>query len=587
MAAGMKPKSYKTTSSYDLENTAHSFKAVADCLSVDDILRHACDKFGDAIAFESLGVQLTFKTLKVLSERFASALVQDCDCSSGDRIAICLPNLLSFPVALFGAWNVGLTVSPLNPLYTAPEYANILRELRPKVIVVMEAFAQSVGIALDTVYGKIEEGEADTGGRPAVIVVCLGDCLPPVKRLLINSVFRYIKRAVPPFSIPGHFQFRALMEAHTPLHAPLNEQFRAKHNSSLEVAALIQFTGGVTGAPKGASISHTALLSNIGQVSERLEPVFLQNAATANKILLPLPLYHIFALVVGLIFVASGHPTVLVANPRDIPRLAKTLRKSRPQYMVGVDALYAALLDKSDLRRNDLSSLKFGVSGGCALSAATARRWEETFGQALIEGYGLTEASPVVTLSPLDGTHKHGSVGTALAGTALEIRDESGKVLSSGGEGDLYVQGPQVMEGYFNSQEQTQDVLGSDGFLKTGDIARIDEDGFVTICDRSKDLIIVSGFNVYPSEIENAAMNCPGVLGAGCCGLKTALKDVTSEEVALFVVAEPDVTLADLQTGLAHQLTGYKRPKHIHFVDELPKTPVGKVLRRRLIDLLN
>jgi long-chain acyl-CoA synthetase len=519
----------------------------------------SCRKFGNRPAITNQGVDLSFADLDRRSRDFAAWLTAEAKADSGDRIAIMLPNLLQSPIVLLGALRAGLVVVNVNPLYTAPELEHQLKDSGARVIVVLENFAATLAKALPAT--DIE----------TVVIASVGDCLPPIRRFLTNFVVRHVKRLVPPFLIPGAL---GLVDA---LREGRGYGYRDPRIGP-EDLAFLQYTGGTTGVAKGAMLSQRNMIANVLQSSAWVHPFFDSDRDTAAT---ALPLYHIFALTVNfLAFLKLGARNVLITNPRDMKRFVRDLDRYRPAFITGVNTLFNGLLHAPGFDRLDFGSLKISLGGGMAVQEDVAQRWHEVTGVVIAQGYGLTEASPVVSANRLDIDAFNGSVGLPFPSTDVMILDESDRPAGTNGIGELCVKGPQVMQGYWRRPEETEKVFTADGWLRTGDIARIDADGRIYIEDRKKDLIIVSGFNVYPNEVENVVTMHPGVLEAAVVGVPS---ERSGEAVKVFVVRkDPALDEATLIAFCRERLTGYKTPDQVEFVDELPKSNVGKVLRREL-----
>lgn len=529
--------------------------------SLGDMAAGAAERYGDRVAFSNLGGTLTFTETDEYATRVASYLQNNLGLVKGDRIVLQMPNLLQYPVALYGALRAGLVVVNANPLYTPRELLAVVRDAQPKAIVVLANFADKV--------------EKVTAEHPIehIIVTQAADMLPQPRRAIVNFAAAKIKKMVPKFSLPGAVPFRELVEADP-------ATFTDPGVGPGDVAFL-QYTGGTTGGTKAAVLTHWNLLTNQEQFIGNLRAVLEEANST---VIAALPLYHVFALTVNLIgFFRFGGHNVLITNPREIPAFVKTIGQTKPDVLVLVSTLAGALMENPKFSELDLSHIKISVAGGMALRTAVGDRWREITNSDIIEGYGLTEASPVVSVNPTHLPPRVGTIGVPLPSTDVRILDDDRKDLPLGEPGELAVKGPQVMNGYWNKPEETAQVLTDDGWLLTGDIATIDEDGYLTIVDRKKEIIVVSGFNVYPGDLEDAAMQHPDVLEAGAIPVPD---DHAGEVPKLFVVRRNEsLTEAELQAFLKEKLTGYRRPKYIEFLDELPKTNVGKVLRRGLREL--
>ncbi|PKO69556.1 MAG: long-chain-fatty-acid--CoA ligase [Betaproteobacteria bacterium HGW-Betaproteobacteria-17] len=533
--------------------------------SLKALLEQSCERFRDRPAFTNLGVSLSYDELDRRSREFGAWLQHEAGLQRGDRVAIMLPNLLQYPVALFGALRAGMVVVNVNPLYTARELQHQLADSGATAIVVLENFAHT-----------LQEIVAATALRH-VITTRVGDLLPPLKACLVNFVVKWIKRGVPRWQLPGAVGFNTALG-------------RGARHRLTEVTltqddiAFLQYTGGTTGVAKGAILTHGNLVANVEQTS-----AWIGNVLTEGEVVVitPLPLYHVFALTANLLtFVKWGGNNVLITNPRDMPGFIKLLRTTRFSVITGVNTLYHKLLDAPGFDRvkpANAGALKLAVAGGMSVQRAVAARWQQQMGVPLIEGYGLTEASPIVCANPLDVREFSGAVGMPIPSTRVEIRDEAGNPLPPGEAGELCVQGPQVMRGYWNRADETARVLSADGWLRTGDICEMDARGMVRFVERAKDVVVVSGFKVYPNEVEEVLMLHPGVREAGVTGVAD---ETSGEAVKAFVVKrDPALTAAELIAHCRTNLAAYKVPKQVEFRERLPKSPIGKVLRRELKDV--
>ena len=531
---------------------------IDDYASLKALLERSFERFAPLPAFSNAGTQLSYAQMDELSRDFA-AFLQARGLRRGDRIAIMMPNLLQYPVAVFAALRAGLAVVNVNPLYTPRELEHQLKDSGARVILVLENFAH-------TVEQVVQDTDVET-----VIVTEIGDQYPTLKRLLVNLVVRHVKKLIPRWNIADTVRYRAALA-----------QGRRATCEDVEVGgddiAFLQYTGGTTGVAKGAVLTHRNMVANILQISAWSKP-YLSGPGDIGAA--PLPLYHIFALTVNLfLFFELGGHDMLITNPRDLPGFIKDLAREPVTLVTGVNTLFAALLESPDFRELDFSKLRICLGGGMAVQSDVAARWKALTGQNLCQGYGLTETSPVVTANPLDGREFNGSVGLPIPSTDVEIRDDDGNTLATGEIGEICVSGPQVMRGYWQRPGATAEILSGDGWLQTGDIGRMDEDGFFYIEDRKKDMIIVSGFNVYPNEVEDVATAHPGVLEAAAIGIP---HKQSGEAVRLFVVRkDPALTADDVIAHCRENLTRYKIPREVVFRDDLPKTNVGKILRREL-----
>lgn len=525
--------------------------------SVIDIFEQSAKEFANNISYINMGESITFSELDKLSRDFA-AYLQNSGLKKGDPVAIMMPNLLQYPVALFGVIRAGMVVVNVNPLYTPRELRHQLKDSNAKAIVIVENFASTLAEVIK-----------DTNVE-SVILTSLGDMLSPVKKLLTNFVVKYIKKLVPAFELP---QAGSFLQA---LKTGENSSYTRPDINGGDIAFL-QYTGGTTGGAKGAMLTHRNIVANLEQFSNILETVI---APGKEFVVTALPLYHIFALQANcLTFVKYGCPNLLITNPRDMPGFVKELKKYPFTVLTGVNTLFNGLLNTPSFADLDFSRLNFAVGGGMAVQRPVAERWYKVTGHVLLEGYGLTECCPVVTVNPPQIKEYKGSIGMPLPSTDIKLVDDEGNEVALGEPGEMLVKGPQVMKGYLNRPDATEELI-VDGWLATGDIAYCDEDGYFYIVDRKKDMILVSGFNVYPNEIEEVAASHPDVLEAAAVGVPS---EATGEQVKLFVVRKNDsVTEKELIAYCRKNLTAYKVPKKVEFRKELPKTNVGKILRREL-----
>ncbi len=525
--------------------------------SIGDLFEKNVARYRDRPAYYNMGKTISFGDLDRLSRDFG-AWLQAKGLARGARVAVMMPNCLQYPVCVFGILRAGFAVVNVNPLYTARELEHQLKDSGSEAIVILENFAH-----------VLQEVIARTQVKHAV-VAALGDLLG-FKGPIVNFVVRNVKRMVPRWEIPGALRFNAMLEEGARL------QLKPAGVGHEDIAFL-QYTGGTTGLSKGAILLHRNILANIEQASAWLLPGLKSETAV---IITALPLYHIFSLTVNcLMMMKIGGLNILITNPRDIPGFVKELGRHKYNIITGVNTLFNAFLNNPEFLKLDFSHVRICVGGAMAVQKAVADKWRQVTGRTLLEGYGLTETSPCATMNPLDLQEYSGSIGLPLPSTEVALRDDDGKEAPLGSPGEICVRGPQVMKGYWNSPGETANVLGPDGFLATGDIGVMDEKGYVRIVDRKKDMLLVSGFNVYPNEIESVVMMHPGVLECAVIGVP----DSHSGEVPkLFVVKkDPALTEADIRRHCEANLTGYKRPRHIEFRKELPKTNVGKILRRAL-----
>jgi len=527
--------------------------------SIVDILEESCNKYKDRMAYHNMGAELSYGELDYLTRNFAASL-QNMGLQQGDRIALMMPNILQYPVALFGALRAGLIVVNTNPMYTARELRHQLVDSGAKAIVVVENFASVLQSVRDEV--PLEH----------IITTGVGDLLDFPKSLLVNFVLRYVKKRVPAWSLPGSVKFQELLDKGTKL--PLRPV-----NIAFEDTAFLQYTGGTTGVAKGAMLTHRNIVANLLQARAWLA----QLDDSREIIITALPLYHIFALTANcLTFMYLGGSNILITDPRDMPGFVKELGRHPFTALTGVNTLFNGLLHTEGFAELDFSAVKMCLGGGMAVQQAVAEQWKKVTGVTLIEAYGLTETSPAACINPVNLEDYNGFIGLPISSTEGAIKSEEGEFLPVGETGELCIRGPQVMKGYWQRPEATDEVLDPDGWLHTGDIALMNEQGYFKIVDRKKDMILVSGFNVYPNEIEDVVALHPKVLEVAAIGVPD---EKSGEVVSLFVVKkDPSLTAEDIKAFCKENLTGYKRPRYIEFRDELPKSNVGKILRRELRD---
>ncbi|SFB81821.1 long-chain acyl-CoA synthetase [Marinospirillum celere] len=528
--------------------------------SILQVFDESCERFGDKPAFTCMGKMITYGELEEKSRHFAAYLQNNTDLKAGDRIAIQLPNTLMFPIAVFGALRAGLIVVNTNPLYSEREMEHQFNDSGARALVVLANMAHSVERVLPHTHLK------------HVFVTELGDMHSGFKRVLINSVVRYVKKMVPAFNLPHAIPFRKALH-----------QGRKGHwvpvEPTLDDIAVLQYTGGTTGVAKGAMLTHRNLVANMLQAREVIKQVLDEGS---ESVVAPLPMYHIYTFTVNcMVMMELGNHSLLITNPRDLPNFVKELQKHKFTGFVGLNTLFTALCNRDDFKALDFSNLKLTISGGMALTKAAAERWKEVTGCDIAEGYGLTETSPVATFnSPKE--IQLGSIGKPVPSTEIKVIDEEGQDLPLGEAGELCIRGPQVMKGYWQRPDETAKVIDVDGWFRTGDVAVIQEDGYARIVDRKKDMINVSGFNVYPNEVEDEIASHPDVLEVAAVGVGD---EKSGEAVKVFIVSRnPDLSAKEIRDWCKERLTGYKLPKIIEFRDELPKTNVGKVLRRQLRD---
>ncbi|MDO7085400.1 long-chain-fatty-acid--CoA ligase FadD [Pseudocolwellia sp. AS88] len=517
-----------------------------------------CGLYHDRTAFINMGAKISYKELAEQSEAFAAYLQQDLGLVKGDKFAIMTPNCLQYPIALFGALMAGLTIVNVNPLYTARELEHQLKDSDTKAILIIENFAGTLADVVDKTNVK------------HVILTSLGDRLGLVKGAVVNFAVKYVKKMVPPFKLSNTLRFNKVLAEGA------KRTFKPVEINGQDLA-LLQYTGGTTGVSKGAMLTHRNMVANLEQAKAAIKPLF---TGTEEIIVTALPLYHIFALTANcLTFVTLGGTNLLITNPRDMPAFVKELGKHKFSAITGVNTLFNGLLNTPGFKDLDFSHLKMSMGGGMAVQRPVAEKWQQVTSVLLLEGYGLTECAPMVTLSPYTQKEYDGTIGLPASSTDVKVMDEQGQEVAIGEPGEMWVKGPQVMAGYYNRPEATAEIL-KDGWLATGDIACMDENGYFKIVDRKKDMIIVSGFNVFPNEIEEVVMMHPGVLEVAAVGVSDADGD---ERVKIFVVLkDKKVTEKELVAHCRENLTNYKVPKLVEFRDDLPKTNVGKILRREL-----
>ncbi|MCC7644975.1 MULTISPECIES: long-chain-fatty-acid--CoA ligase [unclassified Janthinobacterium] len=550
-----------------LKSYPDSVPAEIDCTqyrSVTHLLEESFQKYADRNAFVCMDKFLTYRELDKLSLQMG-AWLQSKGLKTGARVAIMLPNVLQYPVAMAAILRAGYTVVNVNPLYTPRELQHQLIDSGSEAIIVLENFATTVEQVLPHTQVK------------HVIVATMGDMLGGLKGTIVNFVVRKIKKMVPAFSLPGAISFNKMLAEGARLSLTPVQQ---GHDDIV----FLQYTGGTTGVSKGAMLLHRNVIANVLQNEAWISPVMTKEMrATSMGFMCALPLYHIYSLTVSaLMGMRVGGLNVLIPNPRDIPGFVKELSKHKIVVFPAVNTLYNALLNNADFAKLDFSSYKVCNGGGMALQRNVAERWLKLTGCPLIEGYGMSETSPVVTGNRVDITEFTGTIGLPFPSTEVAILNDDGVEVPLGEPGEIAVRGPQVMAGYWQRPDETAKSMTADGFFKTGDVGVMDERGYVKIVDRKKDMIIVSGFNVYPNEVEDVVASCPGVLECACIGVPDAN---SGEAVKVFVVRkDPNLTVEQIREYCKHELTAYKKPKYIEFRDELPKTNVGKILRRQLRD---
>ncbi|MBC5832397.1 long-chain-fatty-acid--CoA ligase FadD [Vibrio metschnikovii] len=528
-------------------------------LSLVEMFEQSVHKYADQPAFMNMGSVMTFRKLEERSRAFAAYLQNELKLKKGDRVALMMPNLLQYPVALFGVLRAGMIAVNVNPLYTPRELEHQLNDADARAIVIVSNFANT-----------LEQIVANTQVKH-VILTSLGQMLPRAKGTLVDFVVKYVKGMVPKYDLPGAISMRKA------LHKGRRLQY-VKPFMSGEDIAFLQYTGGTTGVAKGAILTHRNMVANVLQAKGAYGPVLREGR---ELVVTALPLYHVFALTVNcLLFIEMGGRNLLITNPRDIPGFIKELQKYPFTAITGVNTLFNALVNNEDFHELDFSHLQLSVGGGMAVQRAVAEKWKKITGIHLLEGYGLTECSPLVTGNPYDLSDYSGAIGLPVPSTEVRMVDDEGNVVANDQTGELQVRGPQVMHGYWQRPEATKEVINKDGWLSTGDIVRFDEEGMIYIVDRKKDMILVSGFNVYPNEIEDVVALHGKVLEVAAIG---QAHEVSGEVVKIYVVKrDPSLTKEEIIIHCRKHLTGYKIPKLIEFREELPKTNVGKILRRVL-----
>ncbi|MBI0427423.1 AMP-binding protein [Psychrobacter sp. NG27] len=542
---------------YDIDAT---IEMPEDSTSLLDVFERNFSRYGQKTAYICMGASISFKQLDLYSLQIASYL-QSLGLVKGDKVGVMMPNLLQYPIVALGVIRAGMILVNVNPLYTSRELSHQLHDSGAKALFIVENFAKTYQDAEDK--GQVEH----------VIVCKIGDMLGTIKGAVVNLVARHIKKMIPAYRLPNSVSFKDA----------LNEASASKYQRpelNLSDVALLQYTGGTTGVAKGAMLSHGNLVANMLQVSALMNSAFDDDIDGRDVILTALPLYHVFSFMVcGMCSMYQGYAGLLIPNPRDLDGLIKEMGKYKPAFIPAVNTLFNGLVHKDSFADLDFSNLKASIGGGMSVLPSVAKEWHKITGLPIVEGYGLSETSPVVTFNPMTIAEFTGKIGIPAPSTDIVLIDEDENVVAMGDRGEICVKGPQVMIGYQNRPEETAESFTASGYLKTGDIGIMDEKGFIKIVDRKKDMILVSGFNVYPNEIEEAMSEHPAVVECGAIGIPN---DDRGEEPKLFVVKKGDVTEQELLDYGKKQLTGYKRPRHIQFVDELPKSNVGKILRKEL-----
>ncbi len=547
-------------SAYERYSIDATIEMPEDNTSLLDVFERNFSRYGQKPAYICMGSSITFKQLDLYSRQIASYL-QSIGLVAGDKVGVMMPNVLQYPVVALGIIRAGMVLVNVNPLYTSRELSHQLHDSGAKALFIVENFAKTYQ-------------EAEDKGQVEHVVVCtIGDMLGTIKGAVVNLVARHVKKMIPAYSIPNSVSFK---------HA-LNAESASKYQRpelNLSDVALLQYTGGTTGVAKGAMLSHGNLVANMLQVSALMNSAFDDDIDGRDVILTALPLYHVFSFMVcGMCSMYQGYASLLIPNPRDLDGLIKEMAKYKPAFIPAVNTLFNGLVHKDNFADLDFSNLKASIGGGMSVLPSVAKEWHKITGLPIVEGYGLSETSPVVAFNPMTIAEFTGKIGIPAPSTDIVLIDDDENIVAMGDRGEICVKGPQVMIGYQNRPKETAESFTASGYLKTGDIGIMDEKGFIKIVDRKKDMILVSGFNVYPNEIEEAMSEHPAVVECGAIGVPN---DDRGEEPKLFVVKKGDVTEKELLEYGKKQLTGYKRPRHIQFVDELPKSNVGKILRKEL-----
>ncbi|OAV32356.1 Long-chain-fatty-acid--CoA ligase [Moraxella catarrhalis] len=546
---------YKTYQEHGLD---FNFDLPDNINSLMDIFDQAFARFGNQVAFTCMDKSITYRQLDNYSRQMA-AYLQSLGLVKGDKVAVMMPNILQYPIVMIAIIRAGLTLVNVNPLYTSNELEHQLNDSEAKVLFIVENFAHT--------FEKV----VNKGQVRHVVVASLGDMLG-LKGFLVNAVVRHVKKMVPEWNIPGHVSFKDALNK-----VAIGNYNRP--NLALDDIAVLQYTGGTTGVAKGAMLTHRNLASNVEQCAPFLSLVFSKDKPSGQYIAVALPLYHIFSFTAcGLLGMKMGFSMLLITNPRDFPALCKDYAKYKPAFFPAVNTLFNGLVHHEGFRSLDHSNLKLSLGGGMSVLSDTAKAWERLTGNYIIEGYGLSETSPVLTLNPPGGYT--GKIGIPIPATDIKILDDEGNELAMGEAGEICAKGPQIMVGYWNRLDETEKVMTKDGFFRTGDIGVMDDRGFIKIVDRKKDMILVSGFNVYPNEVEDVITAHPKVIECGVIGVPD---EHSGEVVKVFVVKkDPSLTADEVRAWAKENLTGYKRPKYIEFISELPKSNVGKILRKEL-----
>lgn len=547
--------------SYERYGLASSIEKPADDTSLLEVFERNFARYGNRDAYVCMGASLTYRELDNRSRQIA-AYLQSLGLKVGDKVAVMMPNVLQYPVVALGVLRAGMILVNVNPLYTSRELEHQLKDSGAKAIFIIENFAKT--------FEKVE----DKGDVKHVVVCSMGDMLGLVKGLVVNTVVRHVKKMVPSYSLQNSVSFKKALEsvsAHQYKRPTLDQSY----------VALLQYTGGTTGVAKGAMLTHGNLIANMLQIDTVMRAAF-GDTSSGEVLLAALPLYHVFSFMVcGMYSMHEGCTALLIPNPRDLDGLVKEIDKYKPAYIPSVNTLFNGLVHNEKFKNVDFSNLKASIGGGMSVLPSVAKAWHELTGLPIVEGYGLSETSPVVSFNPMNISEFTAKIGVPAPGTDIILIDDEGNEMPVGERGEICVKGPQVMVGYQNRPEDTKEAFTENGYFKTGDIGILDEKGFIKIVDRKKDMILVSGFNVYPNEIEEAMAQHPAVLEVGAIGVPS---DNRGEDPKIFVVKKPgvNVTEQELLDFGKKQLTGYKRPRIVQFVDDLPKSNVGKILRKEL-----
>ncbi|MEN6669432.1 AMP-binding protein [Psychrobacter sp. B38] len=531
-----------------------------DNTSLLDVFERNFSRYGQKTAYICMGAEISYKQLDLYSRQIASYL-QSLGLNKGDKVGVMMPNLLQYPVVALGVIRAGMVLVNVNPLYTSRELSHQLHDSGTKALFIVENFAKTYQ-------------EAEDKGQVKHVVVCkIGDMLGTLKGTVVNLVARHIKKMIPSYNLPDSVSFKHALNAVSASHYK-------RPDLNLSDVALLQYTGGTTGVAKGAMLSHGNLVANMLQISALMNSAFEDDVDASDVILTALPLYHVFSFMVcGMYGMYQGYAGLLIPNPRDLDGLIKEMGKYKPSFIPAVNTLFNGLVHKDAFADLDFSNLKASIGGGMSVLPSVAKEWHKITGLPIVEGYGLSETSPVAAFNPMTIAEFTNKIGIPASSTDVILIDDDGNEVAMGDRGEICVKGPQVMIGYQNRPEETAESFTDNGYLKTGDIGIMDEKGFIKIVDRKKDMILVSGFNVYPNEIEEAMSEHPAVTECGAIGVPS---EERGEEPKLFVVKKGEVTEKELLDFGKKQLTGYKRPRHIQFVDELPKSNVGKILRKEL-----